>query len=194
MGLATQIPESTFAELQLDAGVLLDTYDISKPFDIKRANIVTATTGGIQATCQPSYSDLGEDVDNCPSNTKELKHLDYWTSSLGGTGLGARAKFIQKLLGAADIDEATGKITPRNSLKQTDFSDMWWVGDLSDGGLAVVRLINALSTDGLSLQTTKNGKGQFSFTFTGHYSIENQEQVPMEFYIIAPANSQAKKA
>ena len=43
---------------------------------------------------------------------------------------------------------------------------------------------NALSTGGLSLQTSKNEKGQLSITLTGHVSAENQDEMPMEFYSI----------
>ena len=46
-----------------------------------------------------------------------------------------------------------------------------------------IRLINALSTGGFSLQTTKNGKGQLSVTLTGHVSIDAQDDMPMEFYV-----------
>jgi len=48
--------------------------------------------------------------------------------------------------------------------------------------MVAVKLINALSTGGFSLQTTKNGKGQISLTITGHVSINAQDVVPMEFY------------
>ena len=85
-------------------------------------------------------------------------------------------------LGAADINAETGTITPRKDLKQTDFSDIWWVGDKAGGGFVAVRLINALSTGGFSLQTTKNGKGQTSLELTGHVSIDSQSTMPMVFY------------
>ena len=64
----------------------------------------------------------------------------------------------------------------------TDYSDIWWVGDKANGGFVAVRLMNALSTAGFSLQTTKNGKGQVALTITGHVSINAQSVVPMEFY------------
>lgn len=199
MGVATQIPSDTFEALQMDAGVILKKYDINKPFDIKPEDIVTATTGGIQATCQPTYSDMGEDIDNCPTNVKELKHLDGWACSLAGTGLGTSKEAIRMSLGAADVDADSGAIIPRNSLKQSDFEDdLWWVGDKANGGLVAIDLKNALSTDGFSLQTTKSGKGQVSFTMTGHYSVEKQDEVPMVFYSIDPpettAQTNAKKA
>ena len=86
-------------------------------------------------------------------------------------------------LGAADIDASSGKITPRKHLEDTDFADVWWVGDISDGGFVAICLRNALSTGGFSLQTTKNGKGQISVTLTGHFSIDDTDTVPMEFYV-----------
>ena len=98
------------------------------------------------------------------------------------TAVGTSAELIKLSLGAADITAATNKITPRRDLEQTDFSDLWWVGDKAGGGMVAVKLINALSTGGFSLQTTKNGKGQISLTITGHVSINAQDVVPMEFY------------
>lgn len=184
MGMFTVIPENTFEGMQLDAGVLLKTFDpahVAAPAD---ADIITATTGGIQISVTPEYSDLGEDVDNCPANMKELKHLDGWTVTVGFTALGTSPEAIKLALGAADI--SGNKITPRKDLAQTDFTDVWWVGDRADGGLVAAKLINALSTDGFSLQTTKSGKGQTSVTLTGHVSIDAQDVMPIELYSMAP--------
>ena len=193
MGIATQIPANTFNELQMDAGILLSSYDISKPFDIDNKAIITATTGGIKPSTKPSYSDLGEDVDNCPANMKELMHLDSTECTIAGTGLGFNKEFLKLVLGSADIQD--NAVIPRTTLKQDDFTDIWWVGDIANGGLGVIQLKNALSTDGLSLQSTKNGKGQISFTFKGHFSLENQTEVPMKYYVIPPATqASAKKA
>lgn len=189
MGRFTKIPQSTFEELQLDAGVLLNTFDPSNPVEPADSAIICATTGGINATCVPTFSDLGEDVDNCPTNTKELKHLDSWECKMAFTSLGTSTENIRLALGAADINATSGKITPRRDLAQTDFSDIWWVGDRADGGLVAIKLINALSTAGFSLQTTKSGKGQISVELTGHVSINAQDTMPMEFYSLDPDDS-----
>ena len=181
MGIATKIPQNTFEGLQVDAGVLLTTFDPADP-TITDAAIICATTGGITVSCVPTYSDYGEDVDNCPNNVKELKRLDGWDCKMSTTSLGTSLESIRLALGAADITSASSKITPRRQLSQSDFSDIWWVGDRADGGLVAVKLINALSTGGFSLQTTKNGKGQISIELTGHVSINAQDTMPMEFY------------
>lgn len=183
-GTYTVIPEDTFEAMQLDAGVLLTSFDPSSPAAPDDEDIICATTGGINVVCTPTYSDLGEDVDNVPNNMKELKHLDYWDCSLGFTSLDTSVEGIRLALGAADVTAASGKIVPRKNLEQTDFTDIWWVGDKAGGGFVAVKLINALSTDGYNLQTTKNGKGQVSCTLTGHVSMDAQSVMPMEFYSI----------
>lgn len=184
MGKFTKIPENTFSALQMDAGVLLRTFDPTDPQEPDDEDIICATTGGINPTCVPTYSDFGEDVDNVPNNMMEFKHLDGWECKISTTGLGTSPELIRLALGAADV--SGDKVTPRNNIQLTDFTDLWWVGDRADGGFVAVKLMNALSTGGFSLQTTKNGKGQVAIEITGHVSINEQSVVPMEFYSADP--------
>ena len=182
MGRFSVISQDAFSEFQVDAGVLLKSFNPESP-ELVDENIICATAGGINPTCVPSFSDWGEDVDNVPNGMKEMMHLDSYECTLGFTALNTTPDVIRMALGAADVDASSGKITPRRDLKNTDFADIWWVGDRSDGGLVAIRLINALSTSGLSLQTTKNGKGNIAVTLSGHVSIKEQNVVPMEFYV-----------
>lgn len=176
-----KVSESAFKEIQLEAGLILNTFDPTGATDVDDADIVCATTGGINIVCKPNFTDYGEDIDNVPANMLEFKEIDGWDCSLGFTALNVSASVIKMALGAADVDSS--KITPRNDLKEDDFKDVWWVGERADGGFAACCLKNSLSTDGLSLKTTKKGKGQLSCTLTGHVSIKAQDVVPMEFYV-----------
>lgn len=188
MSKFTVIPENTFSELQLNAGVLLKKFTPATASAPADEDIICATTGGITVSCTPTFSDLGEDVDNCPKNTKELKHLDGWECKMSTTALGTSPANIKLSLGCADVDGTdTTKIVPRVDLAQSDFSDIWWVGDRADGGLVAIQLKNALSTGGFSLKTTDNGKGQITVELTGHVSISKQSEVPMVFYSAAAA-------
>ena len=54
-------------------------------------------------------------------------------------------------------------------------------GDTIDGGFVAVKLMNALSTGGLSLKTTDKGKGNLSVTVTGSPRM-GDDAVPMEWY------------
>ena len=182
MGRFAKVAQSTFDEIQMDAGVLLKSFDPETP-ELVDDDIICATTGGINPVCTASYEDFAEDIDNAPNGMREFMKLTGWECTLGFTALNTTPEVIRMALGAADIDVASGKITPRRDLKDTDFADIWWVGDRTDGGLVAIRLINALSTSGFSLQTTKNGKGQIAVTLAGHVSIKAQDVVPMEFYV-----------
>lgn len=184
MGRFTRIPESTFKQIQTDAGILLNKFDPSGEQEVQEADIICATTGGITVAAVPTYSDMGEDVDNCPANLLELKHLDSWACTVEFTSLGTTPALLQLSLGAADINDK--KVSPRVSLKTEDAKDIWWVGDRADGGFVAVCIKKALSTSGLSLKTTKNGKGQISVTLTAHTTVATQTEVPMEFYSVDP--------
>lgn len=189
MGKFTVIPQDTFSEIQMEAGVILKTFNPANPTAPADADIVCATTGGITVSMVPTYSDLGEDVDNCPTNMKELKHLDSWEAKMSFTSIGTSPASIRLALGAADIDSNDPThIVPRADLEQTDFSDLWWVGDRADGGLVACKLKNALATSGFSLKTTKKGKGNVSVELTGHVSMNAQSDMPMEFYSMAPSD------
>lgn len=185
----TKIPETAFQEIQLNAGVLLKSFD---PEASTASDIFAATSGGINFKATPSYSDYGEDIDNCPKNTKELKELDAWDIGLSGTAVTVNADNVKTLIGAADIDaENPARIVPRNDLSDDDFEDLWWVGDYSDkngeknGGFMAIHMMNTLSTGGFQIQTTDRKKGQFAFNFTAHYSIAEQDKVPFEVYVQA---------
>lgn len=184
----TKIPETTFQNLQLNAGVLLSAFN-PESATVSNESIIGATTGGVNFTATPTFSDYGEDIDNCPKNMKELKKLDSWEISLSGTYVTVDANAVKALVGAADV--SGNKITPRNDLKLTDFTDVWWVGDYSDqngetnGGFVAIHMMNALSTGGFAIKSSDNGKGNFAFTYTAHYSIDAQDTVPFEVYVKA---------
>ena len=176
-----KVSESAFKEIQLEAGLILNQFDPNGETDVEDAHIVCATTGGININCKPTFTDYGSDIDNVPDNMLEFKEIDGWDCSLGFTALNASVAVIKMALCAADVEG--NKITPRNDLKAEDAQDVWWVGERADGGFVACCLKKSLSTDGLSLKTTKKGKGQLSCTLTGHVSIKEQNVVPMEFYV-----------
>ena len=186
----TKIPTDTFKNLQLNAGVLLKSFDVDTQ-TLSADSIVGATSGGVSFTAVPSSIDFGEDIDNCPKGTKEMMHLDSWEAKMSGTFASVSKSLAKTLVGAADMSGS--KITPRNDFSAADFSDIWWVGDYSEinedgtstgkAGFIAIHLFNSLSTGGFSIQSNDKGKGQFEFEFTGHYSMEDQDKVPFDLYV-----------
>lgn len=193
----TKIPDTAFDEIQLNAGVLSTTFT---PSSGEIGDILAATSGGISFEATPTYTDFGEDIDNCPKNTKELKKLDSWEVKMSGSFVTVTATSAKMMVGAADTakEGAADKITPRNDVLDTDFGDIWLVGDYSskngdtNGGFVAIHMLNALSTGGFKLQTADKNKGTLSFEFTGHYSIEDQSAVPFEIYIKKGADEAAE--
>lgn len=181
----TKIPTETFNELQVEAGILLTDFDpATGSFDDE--DILSATTGGIQVSITPSFSDFGEDVDNCPNNTMELKRIDDIEVSVSTTAINISESNIKYMLGAADTDAQTGAITVRKTLATADFKTIWYVGDMANGGFVAIKIYNALSTGGFSLKTNKKSKGNVAITLTGHFSIQNVDEVPVEIYLGVP--------
>ena len=190
----TKIPENAFKELQLNAGVLLTDFDTTDGMTEQEllGVMIGATSGGVNFTATPTYEDYGADIDNAPTNVKELKKLTGWEVKMSGNFITVTPTSAALMAGAADADKAdTTKITPRNDVADTDFKDIWWVGDYSDkngatnGGFVAIHMLNSLSTGGFQLQSTNKGKGQFAFVFTGHYSIVDQNKVPYEVFVKA---------
>lgn len=182
----TKIPQNTFRQLQLNAGVILANFDPDKA-EVKNEDIIGATTGGVSFTATPEFIDFGEDIDNCPKNMKELKQLDQWDVKLSGNFVTMDAKAIKRITGAAD--EEDGKITPRRDVSQDDFEDLWWVGDYGEdttdetGGFIAIKMMNTLSTGGFQITSSDKAKGQFAFEFTAHFSMDAQDTVPFEVYV-----------
>lgn len=189
MAKYTRIPENTFKELQMNAGILVDSFN---PKTGEVGNLIGATTGGITFSDTPEYSDFGEDIDNCPKNTMELKKMENREVVLSGTFVSVSPAAAKMLSGSADVDpHDTTHIIPRRDLLMSDFTEVWFVGDYSeintgeDAGFLAIRVFNALNTSGFAIQSTDKGKGQFAFSFTGHYSMEAQDVVPYEIFIKA---------
>lgn len=182
----TKVAADTFEKLQLNAGILLESFTPSTGII---GDIIGATSGGINFNTNPTYQDFGEDVDNVKPNTKELKRLQGFDPTLSGTLLTCTPAVIKQLIGAADVDSTdTTKVIPREKLAEADFSDVWWVGDYSDvntgssAGFIAIHLMNTLNTSGFQIQSGKDAKGQMSFEYHAHYSIDDDETVPFEIY------------
>lgn len=183
----TRIAEDTFKNLQLNAGFLVKRFNVETG-EAQEADLLGATTGGINFSAVPTFTDLGDGIDNCPKNTKELKRIDAWDITISGTYTVVTADNLTALAAAADTTTSgkVKKVTPRLDLKTSDFKDIWWVGDYTGEGVdgfVAVHLLDALSTGGVSLQTADRGKGQLAFTYTAHTSMATQTVVPFEAYI-----------
>ena len=182
----TQVRADTFQTLQMNAGIMVDSFT---PSTGVIGNILGATTGGFNFASNPTYVDFGENVDNVPPNTKQLKQIQYFDPQVSGTFLTVTAARAANLVGPADVDgNDSTHVVPRTQLKDSDFADVWIIGDYSDkntgasAGFLAIHLMNVLNNAGIQWQSTKADKGQFAFEYHGHYDLANIDKVPFEIY------------
>lgn len=183
---AERITADAAEKMQIGAGILLNSFDISNPVEPADSAIICDTTGDFTITCTAETSDIFEDVNNAPTNTKEGKRIDGWTCGLSVESLTFTEEALKFALGAADVSEDDGGVHPRKQYKAADFASLYWVGDMlgSEDQILVVAMDNAVSTGGISITTTNRGKGRMALDITPHVSTANQDKMPMAFYVL----------
>lgn len=178
----SKISADSFKNFQFDSGMIVKNFNpasISPPAD---ADIICTTTGNITASLVPTTANLGDDVNNLHIDAKELMYIQKWVGTLSFTALEMSTDAFKLALGAADI--SGNGVTARMNLTSNDFQNLALVMKLVGGGLAAVMISNALSTNGISITTTKEGKGNLAVTMTAFSSIASQSTVPMSFYAL----------
>ena len=191
MWRATKVSADAAQNMQVDAGILLNTFDVTNPVEPLDADIVCATSGDFNITCQPETEDFFEDVNNAPNNTMEGKRITGWNCGLTVNCLEITEDTLVLSLGAAEVG-ADGGVNPRVQYKIADFKSLYWLGDMVDEDKVLcVVMDHTVSTGGLSLTATKNGKGQLELELTPHASLQNMDKVPMAFYVLEKVDGQA---
>ena len=189
----TKVPTDTWQTIQINAGVVASEFT---PSTGAVTGIFAATTGGVSFATNPTFQDFGEDVDNVPPNTYQLKRIQYFDPTASGTFVTMSAELAKGLIGSAEYGksgntEDTTHIVPTHTLDITAFDDFWVIGDYSDkngatnGGYVAVHIKHALNTAGFQWTTGKDAKGQFAFEYHGHYDLTNIDDVPFEVYVKA---------
>jgi len=174
-----KITKAQFDEMQYGVGVLTRSFDVNNAY-LSDKDILCATIGGISLNVVAEYEDLSEDVYMMTPGTMEMMLLTGWQVDAEFTTVTESAGMFKFVLGA--VDENNG-IKPRYEVKQSDFGDLWWVGDRLDGGFVAVKFCNALSDGGISLTAASREKGTVDVHITAHGTLEDDAiTVPVEIY------------
>lgn len=194
MWKATRIRAEASNEMQTNAGLLLNKFDIENPVRPADVDIICETTGDFSITCKPTTEDFFADVNGAPTNTLEGKTIVGWECGLGVTALSVSAETLKLSLGAVEEGDDDG-FHPRSTYKADDFKSLYWIGDMLDETkLFVVVMDNTVSTGGLSFTATNKGKGQLALELTPHATAADPEKVPMAFYILEKVDEEQTEA
>lgn len=192
MWKAKKVASTSANNMQVDAGILLSSFDVTNPVEPADSDIICATTGDFTITSTPDTSDFFEDVNNSPKSTKQGKRITGWNCGLSITALEITEDTLALALGASKATADTLGVTPRDQYELSDFKTIYWIGDMVDNDkLFVVKMSNTVSTGGLSFTATNNGKGKLALTLTAHSDISDETFVPMAFYVLEKVDDTA---
>lgn len=192
--MVTPCRTETFQNLQLNAGAFLIGFDYSTYTDATAlrtalstalqdsTKLLGATRGG------GSFSVTSEirepDVDGKRYRFKGGAFVDSVDAQLSGTLVEIRPEIFAKVLATGE-SQTTGKktvVTMHTAIQDTDYLDsLVWVGDMSDGGLVLISLKNALNNNGLTFTFTDKGEGTIPFEFHAYQDVvEDYDYAPFE--------------
>lgn len=174
----TQVAANTFDTLQMNAGIICRSFD---PETGIVSGILGTTSGGVQVNSNPSFADFGEDMDNVPGQTKQLKRVTAYDPAISGTLISVDNVALFSLQAGSfdfsqDEDQAM-RIQPLDGAVPSG-RDLWLIGDYSavndtdetigaQAGFCAVHLLHALNNAGFSGKRSMKGKASLLSSFMG---------------------------
>lgn len=193
-GMATACRTETFQKLQLNAGVFLTNFSYDSYTDAAalrtalataladNTKLLGATRGG--GTFVVNGEIREPDVDGKRYRFKGGAFTDSVDAQLTGTLVEIQPGTFAKILATGE-STTNGKktvIKMHTAIKDTDYlQNLVWVGDMSDGGLVLIALKNALNGNGMTLTFSDKGEGTIPFEFHAYQdSVEDYDYAPFE--------------
>lgn len=173
-----------FDAMQFDSGIFVKNFDVSKIAIPSDEDVLFATGGDITINHSTTKMNLGDGVNNIHFPYAELMVIaGVDNASISVSSFDFSAAGLKLALGAADIAEDTGAVTPRYYIKSSDFiQNFAWIGLKKGGGLVAVVIPMALSTGGLAITARKADKGTSQLTIGAFRSINAKATPEMMFY------------
>lgn len=204
-GYVTPCRTETFQRLQLNAGIFLMGFDPTSytNADLLRTalateissgtNLLGATRGG--GTFVATSEIREPDVDGKRYRFVGGAFVDSVDAQLTGTLVEINPAVYAKVLATGEATTSGQKTTIKmhTAIKSTDYiQNLCWIGDMSNGGLIVIVLKNALNNNGMTLTFTDKGEGTIPFEFHAYQStVEDYDYAPFEVYFLDPAPAQS---
>lgn len=180
--------ETTAKKLLLDAGAFFKNFEVgTDTFEdaVTAGKLLGATQGGGTFSAIPTIRKI--EIDGVKGSAKGLEVIDEWVVTITANMKEISQDVIKAALGSGTIaDGSTGykKITANNYIQLTDYIDnITWVGKLSgEEKPVIIQVFNALSTNGLTLNTQDKNEAVVALTFIGHYDADALDTPPFEIH------------
>lgn len=198
-GMVTPCRTETFQNLQLNAGAFLINFDYSTYTDAAslrtalatalqdKTKILGATRGG--GTFVVTSEIREPEVDGKRYRFKGGAFVDSVDAQLTGTLVEIQPEIFAKILATGESETSGDKttITMHTAIQSTDYiNKLVWVGDMSNGGLVLIALKNALNNNGMTLTFSDKGEGTIPFEFHAYQdAVEDYDYAPFEVIFLA---------
>lgn len=193
-GYVTPCRTETFQNLQLNAGAFLIDFAYSEYTDATalrtalatalqdNTKVLGATRGGGSFV---ATSEIREpEVDGKRYRFKGGAFVDSVDAQLSGTLVEIRPEVFAKVLATGEVATSGKKTTVKmhTAIQDTDYiGKLVWIGDMSDGGLVLIALKNALNNNGMTLTFADKGEGTIPFEFHAYQdAVEDYDYAPFE--------------
>lgn len=157
-----------------------DTYETAK----ESGKLIGATRGGGSFKAVATIRQI--EVDGAPTRTVGLEEIDEWETSMSMNLIETTKETLQLALGATKVtdDSKHHVIKGKNLIAAEDYiENITYIGTISGSNEPVIiQVYNALSTDGLDLQTSPKTEAVLGVTVYGHYTAEDLETPPYAIY------------
>ena len=193
-GLTTALRAETFDNLQLNAGVFLKNFTISGTgapdsagalktalvTAIGNGSTLGATRGG--GSFNVTRERRTPDIDGMRYPFVGGEFVDSSDAYLSATLVEATPENFKLALGSATMT-TSGKVTTikmNTAIADGDYlNNLVWVGDLADGRLVCIELLNALNTADLQFTFTDKNEGTLAVEFHAHQAeVDDYDEAP----------------
>lgn len=202
-GYVTPCRTETFQNLQLNAGAFLMGFDYSSYTDATtlrtalgtaladNTKVLGATRGG--GTFVVNSEIREPEVDGKRYRFKGGAFVDSVDAQLTGTLVEIRPEVFKRILATGETTTSGQKTTVKmhTAIQDSDYIEkLVWVGDMSDGGLVLIALKNALNNSGMTMTFTDKGEGTIPFEFHAYQeNVEDYDYAPFEVIFLDPTGA-----
>lgn len=201
MSMITPARTAAFQKLQLNAGAFLVGFDYSTytTATALRTALVTALadeTKVLGATRGGGAFAVSSEIREPDMDGKRYRFVggafvDSVDAQLTGTLVEIKPDTFAKVLATGDVVTSGQKttVTMHTAIEESDYIDnLVWVGDMSDGGVVLIALKNALNNNGLTLTFADKNEGTIPFEFHAYQdSVEDYDTAPFEVVFLSDA-------
>lgn len=207
-GHTTPLRSATFENLQLNAGIFVinaDYSSIANATTLKTAiqNLVAGSTSALGSSAKLLGATRGggswtvtrelrkPEADGKRYGYKGDTFVDGVDAQLSTTIIEMTKENIKLALGSADITGSSPKetIKLRTAIATADYlTNICWIGDLADGRLVLICLLNTINEADITLTFTDKGEGTLPVEFHAKQAgVTDYDYAPFEVVYFTPA-------